>query len=126
MIVTCESCGTSFQLDDSRVPVRGIRVRCSRCKKAFFLQHPSASKSDAVHDVAAQAAADAGRNADSIAIATTNERPLPESDADSSALLEHLSRQREQGVSHFVMDFGNPADTEPILRFKEQVIEKMR
>ena len=77
-------------------------------------------------DIVAQAATDAGRDPASIAIATTNERPLPESDADSAALLEHLSGQREQGVSHFVMDFGNPADTEPILRFKEQVIEKMR
>ena len=35
MIVTCERCATQFQLDDSRVPARGVRVRCSRCKNAF-------------------------------------------------------------------------------------------
>ncbi|MBW2233204.1 MAG: zinc-ribbon domain-containing protein, partial [Deltaproteobacteria bacterium] len=40
MIVTCTNCDTSFQLDDARVPNQGIRVRCSRCKEAFFLQHP--------------------------------------------------------------------------------------
>lgn len=35
VIVTCERCGTQFQLDDARVPKRGVRVRCSRCKNAF-------------------------------------------------------------------------------------------
>lgn len=56
MIVECSNCQTRFQLDDSRVPTRGIRVRCSRCKEAFFLQHPDASEPEAVHDVARQAA----------------------------------------------------------------------
>lgn len=79
-------------------------------------------KKGIVHD----AASAAGRDPASIAIATTNEKPLPESDADSAELLDLFSRQREQGVSHFVMDFGNPAATEPILRFAEQVIAPMR
>lgn len=57
MIVECSNCQTRFQLDDSRVPLRGIRVRCSRCKEAFFLEHPDAGKADALNDVAAQAAA---------------------------------------------------------------------
>jgi predicted Zn finger-like uncharacterized protein len=56
LIVTCHVCDTSFQLDESRVPLQGIRVRCSRCKEAFFLEHPSASGAEAIHDVAEQAA----------------------------------------------------------------------
>ncbi len=79
-------------------------------------------KSGIVHD----AAAGAGRDPGSIVIATTNERPLPERDTDSAELVELLSTQREQGVSHFVMDFGNPADVEPIHRFAEQVIAPLR
>jgi predicted Zn finger-like uncharacterized protein len=59
VIVECSNCQTRFQLDDSRVPLRGIRVRCSRCKEAFFLEHPGASEADAVHDVAGQVAAGA-------------------------------------------------------------------
>ncbi|MEE2673455.1 MAG: zinc-ribbon domain-containing protein [Myxococcota bacterium] len=59
MIVECSSCETRFRLDESRVPPRGIRVRCSRCKQAFFLEHPSASETEATHDVVAQAAAGA-------------------------------------------------------------------
>lgn len=55
MIVECTNCATRFQLDDARVPLRGIRVRCSRCKEAFFLEHPDASRSDALNDVAQQA-----------------------------------------------------------------------
>lgn len=58
MIVTCQNCETSFQLDESRVPPQGIRVRCSRCKEAFFLAHPSASDADAIHGVAEDAATD--------------------------------------------------------------------
>ncbi|HPG27582.1 MAG TPA: zinc-ribbon domain-containing protein [Myxococcota bacterium] len=59
MIVTCEECSTSFQLDEARIPTSGARVRCSRCKHAFFLPHPSAGESRALHDIAEQAAADA-------------------------------------------------------------------
>lgn len=76
MIVECSHCQTRFRLDESRVPLRGIRVRCSRCKQAFFLQHPSASEAEATHDVAAQAAGVA-------ALESTQDLP-PESSVASS------------------------------------------
>ncbi len=60
MIVECSNCQTRFQLDDSRVPLRGIRVRCSRCKEAFFLEHPNASQAEAAHDVAEHASDSVG------------------------------------------------------------------
>lgn len=41
MIVTCERCTTQFQLDDSRIPPGGVRVRCSRCRHAFEIALPS-------------------------------------------------------------------------------------
>jgi predicted Zn finger-like uncharacterized protein len=37
MIVTCASCLTKFHLDDSRIPPKGVKVRCSRCKHIFFI-----------------------------------------------------------------------------------------
>jgi predicted Zn finger-like uncharacterized protein len=55
VIVECSNCQTRFQLDDSRVPARGIRVRCSRCKEAFFLENPNASRADSVQDAAENA-----------------------------------------------------------------------
>jgi predicted Zn finger-like uncharacterized protein len=72
LIVTCEECSTSFQLDESRIPPDGARVRCSRCKHAFFLPHPSTSQTDAVHSIAADAAA------------ATSAAPPPTSDLDQA------------------------------------------
>jgi predicted Zn finger-like uncharacterized protein len=40
MIVTCEQCEAQFRLDDSKVPEGGARVRCSKCKHAFFIEPP--------------------------------------------------------------------------------------
>lgn len=57
MIVRCERCETRFKLDESRIPARGARVRCSRCKHAFFVTPPGAAREEAVHAVAAEAAA---------------------------------------------------------------------
>jgi predicted Zn finger-like uncharacterized protein len=56
VIVRCERCETRFKLDESRLPARGARVRCSRCKHAFFVTPPGAAKEEAVHEVAAAAA----------------------------------------------------------------------
>lgn len=59
MIVTCEECSTSFQLDEARIPPGGARVRCSRCKHAFFLPNPNEGAPQAVHAIAEEAAVDA-------------------------------------------------------------------
>jgi predicted Zn finger-like uncharacterized protein len=58
LIVTCDECSTSFQLDESRIPASGAQVRCSRCKHAFFLPNPSASQSQVADSIAEEAAQD--------------------------------------------------------------------
>src|SRR6185295_14758795 len=58
VVVTCERCETEFQLDDARVPSGGARVRCSRCKHAFFVMPPAAAPEEAVHQIAGLALAD--------------------------------------------------------------------
>ena len=35
MVITCEKCNTSFNLDDSLVNESGTKVRCSMCKHIF-------------------------------------------------------------------------------------------
>lgn len=55
VIITCERCATQFQLDDSRVPVDGVRVRCSRCKHAFQVMRPGLSEAERIHQVARRA-----------------------------------------------------------------------
>jgi predicted Zn finger-like uncharacterized protein len=56
LIVTCERCDTRFRLDESRLPARGARVRCSRCKHAFFVRPDGASPGAAIHEIAENAA----------------------------------------------------------------------
>jgi alkanesulfonate monooxygenase SsuD/methylene tetrahydromethanopterin reductase-like flavin-dependent oxidoreductase (luciferase family) len=75
-----------------------------------------------VHDAAERA----GRDPSAIEVSVTLERALPETDAESEALVEELADRAERGAHHVVMDFGNPKDTEPILRFTEQVIAPLR
>ncbi len=72
------------------------------------------------------AAEKAGRDPGAIEVTTTVERALPETDADSEQLVELLGHMASLGVQHFVMDFGNPKSTEPVLRFAEQVIAPLR
>lgn len=54
MIVTCEQCATQFHLDDAKVPPGGVRVRCSRCKHAFFIEPAGAAPELGSIDRAAQ------------------------------------------------------------------------
>jgi predicted Zn finger-like uncharacterized protein len=55
VIVTCQRCATQFQLDDSKIPASGIRVRCSRCKHAFFLEPAAGSQNERIHRRAREA-----------------------------------------------------------------------
>ncbi len=71
------------------------------------------------------AAEKAGRNPGDIEVSTTLERQLPETDEDSERLVAQISHLADLGVQHFVMDFGNPKETEPIHRFVEQVIRPL-
>jgi predicted Zn finger-like uncharacterized protein len=40
MIVTCASCLAKFNLDDSKIPGKGAKVRCSRCQHVFYVVPP--------------------------------------------------------------------------------------
>lgn len=72
------------------------------------------------------AAQGAGRDPSTIEVSVTLERALPESDDDSARLHDELAARHAAGADHFVMDFGNPPSTEPVLRFAEQVIAPLR
>jgi hypothetical protein len=67
-----------------------------------------------------------GRDPSSISISLTIERPLPTSSTESAQYIDDLTHLEKLGVSHFVMDFGHPKSTEPVLRFVEEVIAQIR
>jgi predicted Zn finger-like uncharacterized protein len=67
VIVTCEQCSTQFQLDDAKVPETGARVRCSRCKHAFFIEAPGRADVARADELAREAlgrGAEAGEEVD--------------------------------------------------------------
>jgi len=50
MIITCASCLTKFNLDDSRIQAKGIKVRCSRCKHVFYVVPPPETKEEIIEN----------------------------------------------------------------------------
>ncbi|NWG01948.1 MAG: zinc-ribbon domain-containing protein [Syntrophaceae bacterium] len=50
MIITCASCLTKFNLDDSRISAKGVKVRCSRCKHVFYVVPPPETKEEIIED----------------------------------------------------------------------------
>lgn len=48
MIIQCEQCQTKFRLDDSKVAVKSIRVRCAKCKHVFSVASPQAMEEESV------------------------------------------------------------------------------
>jgi predicted Zn finger-like uncharacterized protein len=50
MIITCASCLTKFNLDDSRIPAAGAKVRCSRCRHVFYVSPPAEPKGEVIQD----------------------------------------------------------------------------
>lgn len=46
MIITCASCLTKYELNDSRISDKGAKVRCSRCKHVFYVVLPPETKEE--------------------------------------------------------------------------------
>src|SRR5208337_813547 len=40
MVITCESCGARFRLDSEKLGKPRNKVRCSKCKNIFIIEHP--------------------------------------------------------------------------------------
>ncbi len=50
MIITCASCLTKFNLDDSRISAKGVKVRCSRCKHVFYVVPPPETQEEVIEN----------------------------------------------------------------------------
>jgi hypothetical protein len=77
-------------------------------------------------DIVRASAEKAGRNPSDIQISLTVEKPLPNTDEESEVFRNELQIMVDNGVEHFVMDFGHPQSTEPVMRFVEQVLRPMK
>jgi predicted Zn finger-like uncharacterized protein len=100
LVVLCERCRTRFQVESTRIPAHGIRVRCSRCKHAFFLRpgadagrtDPPGMLDEATHQVAGSGAdtGAAGRGLELVGAdpATDGETADPRAETRSGGALE--------------------------------------
>ena len=77
-------------------------------------------------DIVRASAEKSGRNPSDVQISLTIEKPLPNTDEESEILRSELQTMADHGVEHFVMDFGHPQSTEPVMRFVEQVMQPMK
>ena len=50
MVITCASCLTKFNLDDSHIPPKGVKVRCSRCRHVFYVVPPPETKEEVMEN----------------------------------------------------------------------------
>jgi predicted Zn finger-like uncharacterized protein len=50
MIITCASCLTKFNLDDSKISGKGAKVRCSRCQHIFNVAPPPETKEEVIEN----------------------------------------------------------------------------
>lgn len=89
LIITCEECETRFELDASRIPERGVRVRCSRCQHKFMVK-PAASAGDPVEH-AVERALD-----EEVSGPASSDDPVQESDWEFND--EGLSQEADEGL----------------------------
>lgn len=45
MLVKCDKCGQSYEVDDSRIPAKGARMKCPACKSVLFVNSNGTTKS---------------------------------------------------------------------------------
>jgi alkanesulfonate monooxygenase SsuD/methylene tetrahydromethanopterin reductase-like flavin-dependent oxidoreductase (luciferase family) len=77
-------------------------------------------------DIVRASAERTGRDPSNIEVSLTIERPLPTTSAEADRYVADLTRLQSLGVTHFVMDFGHPTSTEPVMRFVDEVIKKLK
>lgn len=77
-------------------------------------------------DIVLRSAEEAGRDPGAITLTVTREAPLPQDGEQSARWLEELRAWANEGVRHFLLDFGHVTSTEPVLRFVEEVMNPLR
>jgi predicted Zn finger-like uncharacterized protein len=41
MIAECSHCHTKYNIDERKIPVSGVKVRCKKCSNVFYIKRPS-------------------------------------------------------------------------------------
>jgi predicted Zn finger-like uncharacterized protein len=109
VVITCEKCTTRFQLPDERIPAAGAKVRCSRCRHAFFVK-PGAPAGDPVEAAVSRA---------------VSEHAEPELDAPASGPVGLRDEETDEGAWKFDNELEAPVD-EQLEAAREAVDDLLR
>ena len=60
MFVSCDNCHVEYELDESKIPAGGARLRCTKCDHYFVISPPEASDLQSADDLARDALAREG------------------------------------------------------------------
>ncbi len=114
MIVTCDGCQTKYLLGDDKVPEKGVRVRCPKCKYVWRLMAPRVDSffevrsSAYASDIAVEESAGRGWSA------AEQQRTAVIADEAEQALHEEIVMPVEKPVS------GEQKAEDPELRKKKE------
>src|ERR1035437_5507643 len=105
MIIQCEKCQTRFRLDDSRITVKGVKVRCTKCKYVFTVRKEE-TEVESFEPVAALAGFSAPAPQVEAAVATPEDQhlavePVPDAPVDSEAFEETSLRSEPADFNSF-------------------------
>lgn len=117
MNVTCDACKTLFNVDDSRIPSEGIKVRCSKCQQVFLVRREVSEDflselqdfEKSLMDQMEKALAD-----------TTEDQPAPTSEEPAGLSFEEFMSKEEPGPEPEPTNF---AGEEPVPGGFEQLVE---
>jgi len=118
MIITCASCLTRFNLDDSRISAEGVKVRCSRCKHVFYVVPSPETKEEIIENFASFAKyhedlMEPGEAKGGVPpeVRADKEGVPPEEGEESFPFFEKAPAEKtEQGVPPGEMESGAPAE----------------
>jgi len=121
MIITCEACNASFNLDESRIAPSGSKVRCSKCKKVF-IAYPSAPPSDEALHGKGNAISDTGKT-DDLEFGLDFEMESREKEDVGDALGSEVSEELDLSDLELELDLDQERDVGEIEEFKELELE---
>ncbi len=96
MIITCTSCLTKFNLDDSRIPARGAKVRCSRCRHVFHVPPSLETKERAPYSDDHEELTASGLREPRLPLRTEEERAIESVISEKARPVEYETKEKEE------------------------------
>ncbi len=96
MIITCTSCLTKFNLDDSRIPFKGAKVRCSRCRHVFHVPPPQETKERVKYNDDHEESTVSGQREPKLPLQIEEEQVREPVISEKAPFLEHQAKEKEE------------------------------